>query len=152
MVRAQRENGEKVSVRVFENLSVLQQFLIDRYWQVNDTPEFTEHPLKIQFIDIETYSPDEFSVPEFAKDTVNVITLWDSLENHFYTWGLQKDYKPTLDNVTYKKCKSERDLLLSFVEHIEKDHPDIISGWNSEFFDMPYLMDRDWETLSNVGL
>ena len=142
MVRAQRENGEKVSVRVFENLSVLQQFLIDRYWKVNDTPEFTEHPLKIQFIDIETYSPDEFPVPEFAKDTVNVITLWDSLENHFYTWGLQKDYKPTLDNVTYKKCKSERDLLLSFVEHIEKDHPDIISGWNSEFFDMPYLMNR----------
>ena len=75
MVRAQRENGEKVSVRVFENLSVLQQFLIDRYWKVNDTPEFTEHPLKIQFIDIETYSPDEFPVPEFAKDTVNVITL-----------------------------------------------------------------------------
>ena len=142
MVRAQRENGDKIKVRIFENISVLQQFLLDRYWELNDTPEFTKNPLKIHFIDIETYSPDDFPVPDKAKDTVNVITLWDSLEKHFYTWGLQRDYKPTLDNVTYKKCRSERDLLLSFVEHIEKDHPDIISGWNSEFFDMPYLMNR----------
>lgn len=142
MVRSQKSNGDKVAVRIFENITPLQQFLIDRYWKVSDTPEFIQHPIKIHFIDIETYSPDEFPVPEKAKDVVNVITLWDSIENHFYTWGLQRDYKPTLKNVTYKKCESERDLLLSFVEHIEKDHPDIISGWNSEFFDMPYLMTR----------
>ena len=74
MVRAQRENGDKIKVRIFENISVLQQFLLDSYWEINDTPEFTKNPLKIHFIDIETYSPDDFPVPDKAKDTVNVIT------------------------------------------------------------------------------
>jgi DNA polymerase elongation subunit (family B) len=31
---------------------------------------------------------------------------------------------------------------MKFVEYIEKDYPDIMSGWNSEFFDLPYILNR----------
>lgn len=48
--------------RIFENLSVQQQFLIDTFWSVNDKPEFTQNKLKTWFLDIETdtlnYKPD----------------------------------------------------------------------------------------------
>ena len=141
MVKGQKRDHKKVEVRLFENVSILQQFLIDRYHETNDTPEFSSHPIKVQFIDIETYSPNEFPTPEKAKDTVNVITIYDSLDKIFYTWGL-KPYKSKADNHKYVHCKTERDLLVKFVDFIHKDPPDVLSGWNSEFFDIPYLINR----------
>ena len=136
-----KDQQDRGSVRLFESISTVQQFLVDRYWKQNSDVEFSQHPIKVMFLDIETYSPNEFPVPDKAADTVNVITVYDSIDKQFYTWGL-KAYTPDKDNVTYKHCRSERELLLSFVEHLQKDYPDILSGWNSEFFDIPYLVNR----------
>lgn len=128
-------------LRIFESVSAPQQFLIDQYWQQSSTPEFSQFPIKVCFVDIETYSPDAFPTPERASDTVNVITVYDSIDKKFYTWGLG-EYTTERDGVVYKNCSSERELLLSFVQYIESDHPDILSGWNSEMFDIPYLVNR----------
>ena len=128
-------------LRIFESVSAPQQFLIDQYWQQSSTPEFSQFPIKVCFVDIETYSPDAFPTPERASDTVNVITVYDSIDKKFYTWGLG-EYTTERDDVVYKNCSSERELLLSFVQYIESDHPDILSGWNSEMFDIPYLVNR----------
>jgi len=46
--------------RIFEHLPPAQQFLVDTYWETNDTPDFSKHQLKIYLLDIETYSPDGF--------------------------------------------------------------------------------------------
>lgn len=137
----QKDPSERSPIRLFENISGPQQFLIDSYWQQNDKPEFSQYPIKVQFIDIETYSPGEFPTPEKAADTVNVITVYDTLNKKFYTWGLG-EYTPSRDDVVYKNCRSERDLLVSFIEFVKNDYPDILSGWNSEFFDIPYLINR----------
>lgn len=74
--------------RIFENFSVHQQFLLDAFWRDNEKPEFNRHSLRVLFIDIETYSPDEFPMPDDPQHTVNVITAYDTLQKHFYTWGL----------------------------------------------------------------
>ena len=137
----EKNPGNPEPVRIFEGVSTLQQFLIDRYWRDNSKPEFSQHPIKVQFLDIETYSPDAFPVPDKANDTVNVITVYDSLTKKFNTWGL-KAYKPSRDDVIYTHCTSERDLLIKFIDFISNDYPDILSGWNSEFFDIPYLVNR----------
>ena len=137
----QKDPDQRGPVRLFENVSTVQQFLIDRYWQENSKPEFSQHPIRVQFIDIETYSPGEFPVPEKANDVVNVITIYDSIDRKFYTWGL-KAYTPKQDNVEYVHCSSERELLVCFIDFIRRDYPDILSGWNSEFFDIPYLINR----------
>ena len=138
-----RRSGNKraPTKRVFENLKPETQFLIDQFWTEYDKPEFTQYPLKIWFLDIETYSPGEFPNPSKAKDPINVITIYDTIEEHFYTWGT-KPYKNNDKDVTYKYCKNERVLLLKFVEHMQKDYPDIITGWNSDFFDIPYIIRR----------
>ena len=76
--------------RVFENVNCDHQFLIEQFWQEHEKPEFTQHPLKIHYLDIETYSPGDFPHPETANDAINVITIYDSIDEKFYTWGTKK--------------------------------------------------------------
>ena len=134
-----KNNGIK---RLFENLPIKQQFLIDNFWQVNETPDFTKNNIKMLLLDIETYSPDAFPNPDNANDPINVITVYDNLEKHFYTWGTKPYTGKGRDNLTYKYCKTEKELFFGFLNYIEKDYPDILSGWNSEFFDIPYIIRR----------
>lgn len=127
--------------RVYENLSPNQQFLIDCYWQENEKNDFSKYPLKTMFIDIETYSVDSFPNTEDPTHPVNIITCYDSLTEKYHTFGT-KPFTGKIDKVTYKHCKNERELFISFIEYLEKDFPDILSGWNSEFFDIPYIINR----------
>jgi DNA polymerase elongation subunit (family B) len=127
--------------RVFENFNVYQQFLLDAYWQENEKPEFTKNQLKVYFIDIETYSPDAFPDPQDPNDTINIITIYDTITKKFYSWGL-KPYTAKSPDVIYVYCKTEEELLRKFVDFFSKDYCDILSGWNSEFFDVPYVINR----------
>ena len=134
-------SGERPIVRLFENISAPQQFLIDQCWENNDDPEFSKFPLKVQFLDIETYSPEKFPEPSIAEDTVNVITVYDSIDKKYHTWGL-KPFKSRSEDQIYTYCESERVLLSNFIDFIKKDPPDVLSGWSSEAFDIPYLINR----------
>lgn len=133
-----RESGR---TRIFENINCEHQFLIDMFWNTHQDDDFSQHPLKIMYIDIETYSPDEFPIPSEAKDTINVITIYDSLKAKFFTWGLDELTKD-IDNCKYVHCNNEVELLNLFLEYLEEDYPDIITGWNTEFFDIPYIINR----------
>jgi DNA polymerase elongation subunit (family B) len=144
--------------RLFENIAPAQQFLIDTFHTKNEEMSFAENPLKIFFIDIETYSPGNFPTPDEAPDPINVITIYDSIRNHFISWGTKKLDK-NIKNCTYAHCTSETQMLDCFLNYIEMDHPDILTGWNSEFFDIPYIINRvakilgedDTKRLSPVG-
>ena len=135
------KGGSNEVVRLFEKIGAPQQFLIDEYWRICDTDDFSKFPIKVCFLDIETYSPGAFPVPEKAPDTVNVITVYDSVDEKYYSWGLG-EYKNTNPDVIYKNCKTEGEVLLGFVRYIRSDYPDILTGWNSELFDIPYLVNR----------
>jgi len=132
-----QESGIK---RIFYNIRPEQQFLIEQYGTISTTPEFSKNPLKIYYLDIEVDCV-EFPNPKEAKDTINIITIYDSLTQKYYTWGLNNDYD-VKQNEFYKKCITESELLKSFIKFWEHDHPDIVTGWNIEGFDIPYLMNR----------
>lgn len=127
--------------RVFDNFPVTQQYLVDTFWKVNETREFAQYPIKVMFLDIEVYAPDDFPHANKANEPVNVITVYDSLHKKFLTWGI-KDYVSDDPNVKYVKCVTEKDIFIRFIEYIEQDYPDILTGWNSEFFDIPYVINR----------
>lgn len=127
--------------RIFENLNIQQQYLIDSFWEESEKPEFNNHPIRVLFIDIETYSPDEFPKPEDPTHPINVITVYDTVRKHFVTWGL-KAYHVKKEHTTYIHCRSEKELLSRFLNFFISDYPDILSGWNSEFFDVPYIINR----------
>jgi len=132
--------------RVFGNLPPEQQFLLDSYKDgIHD-----EYPLKTIYLDIETYATDrKFSSPEEATDPINLITIYDSLSQKFYTWGLKNSYKSDLSEVIYMKCKTEEDLLENFLKFWENDYPDIVTGWNSAGYDIPYIINRIKRIIGN---
>lgn len=129
--------------RIFYNLQVEQQALIDEFGKFNNEKSFSQFPLKIFTLDIETYSPNAFPEPAEAKDPVTLITIHDSLTNHSYTWGTKSFYpNDSESDVTFIHCNSETDLLRSFIKFWRKDFPDIVTGWNIDGFDIPYLINR----------
>ena len=138
--RARYLKDNKIT-RIFENINIQQQFLIDSFWKDNEKEEFNSNPIRVLFIDIETYSPDEFPKPDDPTHPINIITVYDTLRKHFVTWGL-KQYHQRKEGLTYIYCKSEKELLQKFVNYFTSDYPDILSGWNSEFFDVPYIINR----------
>ena len=133
--------------RVFENIRPEQQFLIDTYWKQNDSLEFSKHKLKIQYVDIEVYCPDAFPTPEEASQPINVITVYDSIDECFYTWGTKRLEKK-IKNCDYVYCETEQQLLECYLNYVNRSQPDVISGWNSEGFDIPYIVNRTARILS----
>ena len=128
-------------LKIFHNLGCEQQFLLDTYKNEVGKLGFGTQPLKVFLFDIETYSKGAFPVPEKAEDPINLITIYDTLSSRYYTWGLKK-YNSKDSDVTYYHCKSEYDLIKKFLEFWENDPPDMITGWNSEGFDIPYVVTR----------
>lgn len=146
MERSQYIKNNNIA-RIFENLGVQQQFLIDCFGGKNEDPGFASYPLKVFYIDIETYSPNSFPNIEKADHPINVITIYDSITEKFYTWGI-KPYNKVNSNVIYNECGDERRLLTEFIKFFADNRPDILSGWNSEFFDIPYIINRVARVLS----
>lgn len=127
--------------RIFENIAPVQQYLIDTYWKDNETTKFSEFPLRVIFMDIEVQIENEFPSAEHAKYPINIISLHDSLTNKFYAWGLN-DYNHSRTDLEYKKCDSERELLKEFADFIRNSECDLLTGWNVEGFDIPYVVNR----------
>ena len=142
--------------RIFENIKPAQQFLIENYEGLQDTPEFTKYPLKIYMYDIETKPLpfNEFPKPEEAKAEISLITIHNSLTDEYTTFGTKVFHAKILEDlkVKYVYCKTEADLLEGFLQYLEKDHPDILSGWNSDMFDMPYIVNRITKVLGEENL
>lgn len=94
-------------------------------------------------LDIECGGDDIIGFPniETADQPITAITI--KLRDKIACFGV-KDFTPHMDNVYYLKCKDEHDLIQKFLQVWEsKDWmPDILTGWNIEFFDIPYLVTR----------
>jgi DNA polymerase elongation subunit (family B) len=133
-----KESGVR---RLFENIPPVQQFLIDEYWTTHEDENFFQHPLRMWFLDIETYSKGHFPDVDNPEDPINIISFYDSLDKKIYSYGL-KPYTGANTNVKYTYCKSEKELFTKFLDHAAKDYPDVISGWNSDYFDIPYILNR----------
>ena len=99
--------------------------------------------INICTIDIEVGSEDGFPEPDQAKFEIITITIKNNNGNIYHTWGTDNfDNNKCSQNVLYRKCKDERDLILDFIEYWSDHIPDILTGWYSEFFDVPYLVNR----------
>lgn len=128
--------------RIFYNLNCEQQFLIDTFASSVDDPDFAQFPLRTFFLDIEVHSPDEFPDPKEVKHPINIITVYDSLTDKVYTWGLGEYKNREFSDVVYINCPSERILLQTFLGFWKKNYPDCLSYWFGEQFDLPYIINR----------
>lgn len=134
------------SRKFYENIDVAQQFLLDNYCTVNETPDFSKYDIRLVMFDIEVdpLPHGEFPTPDQAKAEINIITAYDNLDKKYHVFS-KKDYTGTNmgDNVDFRLCKDEKDLLRSFITFwTSKDYPDIVTAWNLNGFDMPYIVNR----------
>ena len=65
----------------------------------------------------------------------------DNLTEKFWVFGRGR-FVTNREDVHYINCEDEKDLILKFLEAYNKLKPDIITGWNIETFDIPYLVRR----------
>lgn len=124
------------------------QFISDQYSELD--VDFDK--VRIFNLDIEVDHGDEFPKPEEAKMPVTAITLYDSFTNTMNVFGLEyqdcggwhpdERWKNTNYLMNYEGFDDEGDLLQAFISFWQQNYPDIITGWYTEGFDIPYLLNR----------
>jgi DNA polymerase elongation subunit (family B) len=92
-------------------------------------------------IDIEVECENGFPSANLAEEPMLSITVKNHQNKKIVVFGLH-EFHTDRDDVTYVQCESEVHLLKEFLVFWEKHQPDIITGWNTEFFDIPYLCNR----------
>lgn len=136
------------SKRFFEDFSVEQQFILDAFWDKIDEEDFSKFPLRTIFFDIEVdpIEGGEFPEPSLAKSEINIITAYDYLDKKYHVFtkrGYGGEVLKERKDIVMVECVSEKHLLREFINFWKsEDYPDIVSGWNSGTFDIPYLFNR----------
>ena len=92
-------------------------------------------------LDIEVASENGFPDPADALEELLCITVKNYSNKQILTWGTQ-DFTTDREDVNYIRCSDEKELLKKFLEFWEFFDPDIITGWNCKFFDIPYICNR----------
>jgi len=120
------------------------------YACINDnfpgTVEFDATQINVVYIDIEVQSDGGFPDVSKADRPVTAISLMKG--DQVFCFGLG-DYKPSNEKYHYLKCKSEKHLLEKFLAAWQILDIDVVSGWNVEMFDMPYIITRIQNVLGN---
>jgi len=97
--------------------------------------------ISIFTLDIETACENGFPDAVDAIEEILVITVKNHSNKRILTWATG-DFVNKNPLVTYIKCDNEHHLLEEFLKFWSKNHPDIVTGWNVKFFDLPYLVNR----------
>ena len=95
--------------------------------------------VSIGIIDIEVGSENGFPDPYEANEPVTAIAL-RFIGGNMFVFGCG-DYE-VKGNERYMKCKDEYHLLKFFLKLWQEKCPDALTGWNTKFFDVPYLVNR----------
>ena len=100
--------------------------------------------VSIAVIDIEVGSENGFPDPYEANEPITAIAI-KYLNGPIYVFGCG-DYETQGDEI-YVKCKDEYSLCKQFLALWTEKCPDILTGWNTKFFDEPYIINRFRKTL-----
>jgi len=127
--------------KIYGNTGYIYQYISEMYPE--EEIKFDTNKIKISTIDIEVASENGFPDVESAAEEVLLITVQDYATKQIRTWG-KGPFKNTQQNVIYKGFRTEYELLDDFINWwmIEDNTPEVVTGWNSELYDMPYLVRR----------
>ena len=119
-------------------------------------PVDVEADLRVNTFDIEV--DDRSGFPEEGEEPIVCLTSHDSYRDEYIAWlydapGAAEDvespselpgYEPFREDtvVDVRTFEREEAMLDAFITYIEETSADIMTGWNFEDFDMPYLLDR----------
>ncbi len=128
---------EVANFKIYGNTRYEYAFIADTFRGVID---WDISQLHVAFIDIEVGSENGFPNPYKATEPITAIGI-HRLGGKTKVYGCGS-YRNNDENVDYVTCKDEIDLCERFLADWTSDHPDVVTGWNIKFFDIPYLINR----------
>ena len=133
------ENVE--NFKIYGNTGYIAQYISDKYPE--EEIKFDTSKIKLTTLDIEVKSENGFPDVESAAEEVLLITIQDYATKQIRTWG-QGPFNNKQQNVKYRSFSSEYDLLTDFINWwmMEQNTPEVVTGWNIELYDIPYLVRR----------
>lgn len=135
----------KSFIKKYEEVDNFKVYGMQRFQYACIADMFPEHidfdPSKINtaIIDIEVDSTNGFPDVEKADSPITAITLF--INGTYHLFGLN-EYVPQGKDAQYHQASSEHELLDMFIEVWADPYPDILTGWNIDGFDIPYLVNR----------
>ncbi len=129
---------EEVSnFRIFGNTRFEYAFIADENLK---QVEWNFDDIQIDVVDIEVGSENGFPNPYSATEPITAICR-TTINGATKVYGCG-DYDNKNKNVEYIKCKDEYTLCKNFLSDWSQNCPDVLTGWNIQFFDIPYLVNR----------
>jgi len=134
-----KEDFELYEKDVDKNLSIL----LDIYREVDDVPTYHNRI----YLDIETERGEAINLAYCQKAPMKItaVAVYDENTKHYYVYilDLSSDLQSTTkDDTTVIPCTSEIELLRKFLDKWIEIDPTIVSTWNGDSFDIPYLYNR----------
>ena len=126
-------------LEVCGNTRYLYQYIAEEHPE--DRIEFDPKLIRVFNIDIETAAENGFPDIESADQEILAISLKDSRTGIITVFGA-KPYENTDPNVKYMHFEHEHARLKAFLDFWVTNYPDVITGWNVQLFDIPYIAGR----------
>ena len=136
-----KKYDEIENFKIYGNDRYIYQYISENYPE--EEIKFDVSKIKITTLDIEVKSENGFPDVESASQEILLISIQDYNTKQIRTWG-QGSFNNKQDNVIYKGFNSEYELLCDFINWwmVEENTPDVITGWNIQLYDIPYLTRR----------
>jgi DNA polymerase elongation subunit (family B) len=125
--------------KIYGNDRYVSQYISEKYPE--DEIKFDISKIKLVTIDIEVASENGFPDTTSASEEILTISIQDYTTKNIITWGV-KPFVNKQSNVKYIECSSEYGLLQSFINYWDANIPEVITGWNIQFYDVPYICRR----------
>ena len=122
--------------KIYGNTRYEYAFIADQHPTMVD---WDQDKVSVGIVDIEVGSENGFPDPYLANESITAIAI-TYMNGKTYVFGCG-DYEVQGDEV-YIKCKDEWTLCKKFLMLWSDNCPDVITGWNTKFFDIPYLVNR----------
>ena len=124
---------------IYGNDRYIYQYISEKYPE--DEIKFDISKIKLVTLDIEVASEEGFPDVESCSEEILAITIQDYTTKEIITWGI-KPFKYNRKDLTYHHCPSEYELLNHFINYWMVNVPDVITGWNIQLYDIPYICKR----------
>ena len=134
-VLKQYENTDGLEVHGYE------RFLYQHINQKFPTDiDYNMSMMKIYTIDIEVACENGFPDVQASAEEMLCLTIKDFNTKKVVTWGTREFTPP--EGVEYRVFWTEQEMLQDFHKWWTENTPDIITGWNNNLYDIPYICRR----------
>ena len=124
---------------IYGNTRYLYQYIVEEHPE--DEIRYDTSKIRIFNIDIETAAENGFPDIESADQEILAISIKDSYTGRIVVFGA-RPFDNTDSEVDYMHFRTEESMMSAFLQYWNENYPDVITGWNVQLFDIPYIARR----------